>query len=66
MSFVEYKKSEDFTKRVHEGRKVVVRRSATIILVEVVTHLQFPSGRRWKKTFPHKVPYQGLLIGPSE
>jgi hypothetical protein len=52
-------------RRVHEGRKVVVRRSTTIILVEVVMHLQFPSGGRWKKTFSHKVPYQRSLIGPS-
>jgi hypothetical protein len=65
-SFVEYKKSEISPRRVHEGSKIVVRRSATIILVQVDMHLQFPSGGRWKKTFSHKVPYQRSLIGLSE
>jgi hypothetical protein len=65
-SFVEYKKSEDFAKASARGKKSRVSRSTTIILVEVVMHLQFPSGGRWKKTFSHKVPYQRSLIGPSK
>jgi hypothetical protein len=65
-SFVEYKTSKISPRRVHERSKVVLRRSTTIILVEVDMHLQFPSGGRWKKTFSHKVPYQRSLIGPSE
>jgi hypothetical protein len=53
-------------RRVHEGIRVVVRRGTTIIFVEVVTHLQFPSGGRWKKTFSHKVLYQWSISGPSK
>jgi hypothetical protein len=65
-SFVEYKKSEDFAKASAQGKQVVLRRSTAITLVEVDMHLQCPSGRRWKKTFSHKVPYLQSLIGPSE
>jgi hypothetical protein len=46
MSIVEYKKVKISPRQVHEGSEVMLRRSMTIILVEVDMHLQFPSGRR--------------------
>jgi hypothetical protein len=63
---VEYKKNKDFAKASARGKKSRGKKEHDIILVEVVMHLQFPSGGRWKKTFSHKVPYQRSLIGPSE
>jgi hypothetical protein len=52
------RKVKNSPRKVHEGRKVpVTRGSTTIVLVEMVTRLQFPSGGRWKKIFSPKVSY---------
>jgi hypothetical protein len=54
-------------KKVPKQRTVLVRKgSTTIVLVEVVTQQQFPSGGRWNKTLSPKVSYQQSFTGPKD
>lgn len=66
-SFMEYKKSEEFTKASARGNKSVGKRGSTsIVLGVVVTRLQFPSDIRWTTTCSPKVSYQRSLTGPND
>ena len=50
-SFVDYKKVKTMPRKVSKPPSVPAKRgNTTIVLVEVVTRLQFPSGVQWKKT----------------